>query len=122
MEGSADHFGDLGGDHPPQNSAEKTAELTTKLLLAMGKSLGYDFDEVQIKKGAYYPMGLGNVEEEQHALRRGLLELLAGKRRMPVGVLEEKFPQFTFGQKRRCVRITATQTCAGITRVNHGPL
>lgn len=87
-----DHFGDLGKPNPPENTPEKTAALTTTLLLAMGKSLGYDFDEVQIKKGAYYPMGLGNVEQEQHALRRGLLELLSGTRRLPVGVFEDSFP------------------------------
>ena len=64
----------------------------TSLLLAMGNCLGYDFDEVHVKKGAYYPKGLGNVEEEQHALRRGLLDVIGGKRRIPVGVFEEKFP------------------------------
>lgn len=30
---------------------DKSATLTTALLITMGKSLGYDFDEVQIKKG-----------------------------------------------------------------------
>ena len=60
-----DHFVDLGqftrsGTPFPPTSEEKSATLITNLLLAMGKSLGYDFDEVQIKKGAYYPMGLGN--------------------------------------------------------------
>lgn len=91
-----DHFGDLGQSTPATStSVEKTATLTTNLLLAMGKSLGYDFDEVQIKKGAYYPMGLGNVEQEQHSLRRGLLDVLAGKRRIPVGVFEDKFPSIT---------------------------
>lgn len=90
-----DHFGDLAGPTVPPNSAEKTAALTASLLLAMGKCLGYDFDEVEIKKGAYYPMGLGNVEQEQHALRRGLLELLAGRKRIPVGVFEDRFPEIT---------------------------
>ena len=61
----------------------------------MGRSLGYEFDEVQIKKGVYYPMGLGSVEQEQHALRRLLLEVLLGKRRIPVGVFEDKFPPIT---------------------------
>ena len=90
-----DHFGDLSGPVIPANSTEKTATLTTNLLLAMATALGYDFDEVQIKKGAYYPMGLGNVEQEQHAVRRGILEILSGKRRIPVGVFEDKFPEIT---------------------------
>lgn len=86
-----DHFGELGKTPLPANADEKTATLTTALLLAMGKCLGYDFDEVQIKKGAYYPMGLGNVEQEQHAVRRGILQVLSGKRRIPVGIFEDKF-------------------------------
>ena len=87
-----DHFGELGKTPLPPNADEKTATLTTNLLLAMGKCLGYDFDEVQIKKGAYYPMGLGNVEQEQHSVRRGILDVLAGRRRIPVGIFEDKFP------------------------------
>lgn len=90
-----DHFGDLSGPTIPPNSADKTASLTTNLLLAMGRSLGYEFDEVQIKKGAYYPMGLGNVEQEQHAVRRGILDVLSGKRRLPIGVFQDKFPPIT---------------------------
>ena len=90
-----DHFVDLSAPNTPSNSNEKTAALTASLLLAMGKSLDYDFDEVQIKKGAYYPMGLGYVEQELHALRRGLLDVLSGKRRIPVGVFEDKFPEIT---------------------------
>lgn len=90
-----DHFGDLAAPKLPPNADEKTATLTTNLLLAMGKCLGYDFDEVQIKKGAYYPMGLGNVEQEQHAVRRGVLDVLSGKRRIPVGIFEDKFPPIT---------------------------
>jgi hypothetical protein len=95
-----DHFFDLGeitrsGVPISQISIEKSATLTAALLLAMGKSLGYDFDEVQIKKGAYYPMGLGNVEQEQHAVRRLVLDVLLGKRRIPVGIFEDKFPPIT---------------------------
>lgn len=90
-----DHLVDLGKPNPPANADDKTATLTTNLLIAMGKCLGYDFDEVQIKKGAYYPMGLGNVEQEQHAVRRGVLDVLLGKRRIPVGIFEDKFPEIT---------------------------
>ena len=79
---------------------EKSRELTAELLLAMGKCLGYEFDRVHLKKGAYYPEGLGNVEQEQHALRRGVLELLEGKRRIPVGIFEDKFLRITLQPER----------------------
>jgi len=61
----------------------------------MGKCLGYDFDEVLVKKGSYYPTGLGDVEAEQHAIRRGMLNVLSGKSRIPVGIFEDKFPPIT---------------------------
>jgi Family of unknown function (DUF6680) len=86
-----DHFYAIAAPNPPANANEKTAELTTKLLLAMGSSLKYDFDEVDIKKGVYYPLGLGNVEQEQHAVRRGVLDVLQGRRRIPVGIFEDRF-------------------------------
>jgi uncharacterized protein DUF6680 len=84
-----DHFVELGKD---ANLLAKTPDLTADLLEKMGKCLGYDFDPVYIKKGAYYPQGLGNVEQEQHALRREFLELLRGKRKLPIAVFEDRFP------------------------------
>jgi len=85
-----DHFSDLakvvGG------VSELTHERTADLLLVMGKCLGYEFDRVYLKKGGYYPQGLGNVEMEQHTLRRMLLDLLDGKRRLPIATFEQKFP------------------------------
>jgi Family of unknown function (DUF6680) len=77
-----------------QNAVEKADDLNAALLAAMGKSLGYDFDTVHLKKGAYYPEYLGNVELEQHSLRRMVLELLdgGGKRKLPIAMFEQKFP------------------------------
>ena len=83
----------MGGDKLVPNGLEKSQNLLTNLLLAMGKCLRYDFDEVHVKKGGYYPRGLVNVEEEQHILRRGLLELLDGKRKLPIAVFEERFTE-----------------------------
>jgi hypothetical protein len=73
------------------NASDKADDLVAALLAVMGTALGYDFDKVHLKRGAYYPEFLGNVELEQHTLRRAFLELLGGKRRIPVGVFEEKF-------------------------------
>jgi hypothetical protein len=60
----------------------------------MGKTLGYDFDKVYLKKGAYYPEIAFNVEQEQHALRKQLLEVLdgTGRRKIPIATFEQKFP------------------------------
>jgi hypothetical protein len=62
------------------------------MLMRMGKGLSYDFDKVYIKKGFYYPEGLGNIEAEQHALRRSLLALLSGKgMKLPVAIFTQGF-------------------------------
>ena len=92
-----DHYYDLTKAKDPGSDTlvEKSTQLRANLLLAMGRCLGYDFDEVLIKKGSYYPTGLGNVEAEQHAIRRGVLNVLSGKSRIPVGVFEDKFPPIT---------------------------
>jgi len=54
---------------------------------------GYDFDEVSVNKGVYCPRGLGNVEQELHAISRGFLEVLDGKRGIPVWVLDPSSPE-----------------------------
>lgn len=87
-----DHFNSY---NEATNPLEKSRELTAVLLSAIGKSLGYKFDKVYLKKGAYYPAFAVNVEQEQHALRRSLLDVLEGKRRIPVGMFEDKFPEIT---------------------------
>ena len=86
-----DHFNSYSA---VQNPAEKSIELTATLLSAMGKSLNYDFDRVYLKKGAYYPAFALNVEQEQHALRKQVLELLdgTGQRKLPVALFEQRFP------------------------------
>jgi hypothetical protein len=73
---------------------EKSKELTAVMLAAMGKCLGYTFDKVYLKKGAYYPEFAVNVETEQHNLRKQLLELLdgTGTRKIPIALFEKKFP------------------------------
>jgi len=76
------------------NAGDKAFELNATLLASMGEALGYGFDEVYVKRGAYYPEGLGDVEMEQHTLRKQFLELLDGRgtRKLPVAIFEQRFP------------------------------
>ncbi len=59
-------------------------EFLAELLSLMGKILGYDFDKVRIKKGIYIPRGHGNIEFENNIIRRGIVEILSGKKGFPV--------------------------------------
>jgi len=59
--------------------ADKQADLLAALLLQMGRSLGYKFDVVDIKKGIYAPEAHARLEHQNNMIRVGLLGLLYGK-------------------------------------------
>jgi hypothetical protein len=92
-----DHYSDWGRKTQEERrrdgnfNVEKADDLLAELLVRMGAALGYTFDKVHIKKGAYYPEGLGDAELEQQAVRKGVLNLLAGTATLPVAVFEQKF-------------------------------
>jgi hypothetical protein len=97
----ADHFEEWGRSpaKTPQEGKEKvqrSSELLAELLLKMGHSLGYKFlDKVYVKKACYYPKGLGDIEDEQHAVRRAILRLLSGDSHLPIAVFEQAFKPIT---------------------------
>jgi len=65
------------------------------MLYEMAESLGYHFDKVTIKRNAYNPRLWGEIELEQHAIRKKFLEVLDGKRRLPIATFEDTFPALT---------------------------
>jgi hypothetical protein len=52
----------------------------TKLLTEMAKALGYNLQQLDVLDGGYYPQGLIDIEVEQQAVRRALVETLTGNR------------------------------------------
>jgi uncharacterized membrane-anchored protein YhcB (DUF1043 family) len=96
-----DHYADWGRKTTAQRQVEGKAlidrsdDLLADLLVRMGGSLGYTFDRVYVKKASYYPEGLGDMEQEQHALRKGFLRLLAGEASLPVAVFQQQFAPLT---------------------------
>ncbi len=77
-------------DHLGQTQMEPTqwdlrwVDLLVDLLYAMGKSVGYDFNKTQIKNGTYSPTAHGRIENEQGRIRAMTLELLEGRRELPM--------------------------------------
>lgn len=75
---------DLLGSYPKEDEklqaiwGERRVDLLARVLMEMGKSLGYEFDEVHVKKGIYAPQAHSEIENEQILLRRGLLRLIYG--------------------------------------------
>ena len=77
-----DHLGDKAMS--PENWAEKRVNLLVELLYAMARALGYDFNKTQIKNGTYAPVAHGRLEEEQQKVRELVIEVLEGKRSLPM--------------------------------------
>ncbi len=66
--------------------ATKRTELLVELLHKMAKVLNYEFDKTHIKNSSYSPVGHGRIEDEQQAMRKGLIEVLEGKRDIPMHI------------------------------------
>jgi len=85
-------------DHLNTKADEKTIELWhvkgdelfVNLLFAMAEDVGYKFDRVQLKKGAYSPMAHGDLEYEQSMLRKLTLRVLSGD--APLQMAVTSFP------------------------------
>ena len=83
----------LGIQYSPEQFAiwvERGDQLFTTLLYKISNSLGYNFDEVQLKRDCYRPAAHGNLEEDQYKLRKALLEVLAGTRPLPIKQFENE--------------------------------
>lgn len=66
--------------------AVKRVDLLVELLHKMAVVLDYDFDKTHIKNSSYSPVAHGDIEEEQRAMRKGLIEVLEGKRHLPMHI------------------------------------
>ena len=79
---------DLLGNHQlsPEQWNIKRVDLLVELLYHMGLALDYDFDRTHIKNGTYSPSAHGQIEEQQKAIREGMIEIMQGKRPLPMHV------------------------------------
>jgi hypothetical protein len=73
-------------DLSPEQWNVKRVDLLVELLYHMGQSLNYDFDKTQIKNGTYSPIAHGKIEEQQEAIRQGVIDIMEGKRVLPMYV------------------------------------
>jgi hypothetical protein len=58
---------------------EKRVDLLVKLLQEMARTLGYPFDEVMLRRNAYYPTGWHEEISETIDLRRAAISVFTGK-------------------------------------------
>lgn len=64
----------------------KRVDLLVELLHKMAKVLDFDFDKTHIKNSSYSPVAHGKLEDEQSAVRQGVIEILEGKRVLPMHI------------------------------------
>lgn len=71
---------------PLEQWSIRRVDLLVELLHKMAIVLNYDFDKTHIKNSSYSPRAHGDIEAQQEALRRGTIEILEGKRVLPMFV------------------------------------
>lgn len=81
-----DHLNSGAAEDKSGAWGKRSTELFTVLLYAMAQSLGYDFDEVQLKRDFYSPVPENRVENEQNKVREAILALLEGNRSLPMHI------------------------------------
>jgi hypothetical protein len=82
-----DHLNDKVEDSQISLWVAQGDELFTNLLYAVAQDLGFKFDRVQLKRGAYSPIAHGEIEAEQTELRKATLSLVTGKHALKMNVV-----------------------------------
>jgi hypothetical protein len=72
---------------PFEQWSTKRLDLFVDLLHTMAKVLDYDFDKTHIKNSAYSPIAHESIEAEKKAIRAGLIELLEGRKSIPMNIV-----------------------------------
>lgn len=70
----------------PEQWAARRVELLVELLHKMAIVLNYDFDKTHIKNSSYAPRIHSETEAQLEAIRAGIIDLLSGKRPLPMVV------------------------------------
>jgi hypothetical protein len=98
-----DNLSNIPKDAPEAEMAlwhDRNDELFTNLAFEMSVALRYEFDRVHIKRAAYMPVGLGEVDDEFRIIRKALVSILSGKHPIPMSVISFPDMEETEGQKQ----------------------
>lgn len=72
---------------PIDQWVHRRIDLLVELLHKMAHVLDYDFDKTHIKNSSYSPVAHGREIDENEALRKGLIEVLQGKKYIPMKIV-----------------------------------
>ena len=82
-----DHLNNRGESSLERWTSEGDA-LFTKLLYKMSISLGYEYDEVQLKRDCYRPQGHVGIDNAQLSVLLGLADVVNGARPLPIEIVQ----------------------------------
>jgi len=85
-----DHLNTKADDETLRIWHVKGDELFTNMLFTMAVDVGYKFDRVQLKRGAYSPVAHGELEDQQRAIRNLMIGMLSGD--LPLKMEVTSFP------------------------------
>lgn len=68
--------------------SDKSIDVFNNMLFEMANSLGYDFDKVLLKRGAYFPTGYGETEAQLSIINRSLSEIFLGLKSIPIHIVK----------------------------------
>lgn len=66
--------------------AQERQSLLAKLLHAIANELNFKIEQLEIFEGGYTPQGWADIELEQSAARKFVVDLYLGRRSLPIGV------------------------------------
>ncbi|MDY0746584.1 DUF6680 family protein [Paucibacter sp. R3-3] len=92
-------------------------ELFTNILFAIAQDLGYTFDRVQLKRGAYSPIAHGEIEEEQNELRKATLSLVTGKHALKMNVVGFPIDQEALQANKTAIQNVGKALESGVLQV-----
>jgi hypothetical protein len=96
-------------------------ELFTNLLYAIAQDLGFKFDRVQLKRGAYSPVAHGEIEAERTELRKAALSLVTGKHALKMNVVAFPFDPDALAANKAAIQNIGKALETGVLQVEVRP-
>ena len=112
-----DHLNNKAEDESVQLWVTQGDELFINLLYAVALDIGYKFDRVQLKRGAYSPRAHGDLEAESAELRRVTLSLLTGQHPLKMNVVALPMDPDAVAANRAAIQNLGKALETGILRV-----
>jgi len=112
-----DHLNNKVEDESVQLWVTQGDELFINLLYAVALDIGYKFDRVQLKRGAYSPRAHGDLEAESAELRRATLSLLTGQHPLKMNVVALPIDPDAVAANKAAIQSLGKALETGILRV-----